>query len=61
MKQDYWHAHPATTTTSRLFCGAPSCSRMATYAWLTDEEEEQYRRGTRSFRVQRYRVLVEVM
>jgi len=33
---------------------------MATYDWLTDEEEEQYRRGERRFRVQRYRVLVQV-
>jgi hypothetical protein len=59
MRQDYPHAHPATST-HRLFCGAPHCPRMATYAWLTDAEEEQYRRGKRSFRVQRYRVLVEV-
>jgi hypothetical protein len=60
MRQNYPHAHPATTSTSRLFCGAPSCSRIATYAWLTNTEQEQYLRGERRFRVQRYRVLVEV-
>jgi hypothetical protein len=61
VRQNYAHPHPATTT-HRLFCGAPSCSRLATYALLSDEEEEAaYRRGERRFRVQRYRVQVEVM
>jgi hypothetical protein len=60
VRQNYAHPHPATTT-HRLMCGAPHCPRLATYAWLTDEEEEQYRRGVRRFRVQRYRVQVEVM
>lgn len=53
MKQDYVHPH-ATTEASpvnpRILCGATSCVRIAAI-WLTDAEEEEYRRGLRSFKV----------
>jgi hypothetical protein len=48
LKLDYTHLH--TPVGSSILCGAPTCNRPA-YVWLTDEEEQQYLRGVRNFRI----------
>jgi hypothetical protein len=35
---------------SGILCGAASCAAPA-YIWLTDEEEQQYLKGQRSFQL----------
>ena len=34
-----------------VICPAPNCSRHAFIIWLTDEEEKEYLRGERIFRL----------
>jgi hypothetical protein len=55
-KQPYPHCHTPTSISAvpRIPCGAPNCAREA-LIWLTDAEEDEYRRGLRRFRVLQYR------
>jgi hypothetical protein len=41
----------ALNTSSRVFCAKGNCTRLALVCWLTDEEEREYVRGERLFRV----------
>jgi hypothetical protein len=50
MKRDYAHFHTLARSVASLLCGAPTCTRPGS-VWLTEEEEHQYLRGQRSFRV----------
>jgi hypothetical protein len=51
LKQNYTHLHtPVPSMSSSILCGAPTCNRPAS-VWLTDEEEQQYLRGERNFRI----------
>jgi hypothetical protein len=55
-KQRYTHSHAPMTSMSfvpRILCGALKCTNLASI-WLSDEEEAQYRRGVRNFRVMRH-------
>jgi len=55
-KQSYRHPHVTTAVdaeTRRILCGAMNCTRVA-MLWLTDEEEEEYGHGRRSFTVLRH-------
>jgi hypothetical protein len=47
----YAHAHNLASTRSRIFCGEGACTAVAIVCWLTDEEEQQYISGERSFAV----------
>jgi hypothetical protein len=56
LKKQYPHEHaPVEGLANRrpILCGGPGCKRLA-LIWLTDEEEEQYRRGGRDFTVLRH-------
>ena len=51
LKLNYTHFHtPVPSVSSSILCGAPTCNRPA-YIWLTDEEQQQYLRGVRNFRI----------
>ena len=56
-KQRYPHPHTVAPESSthipRILCGTRLCTRPA-MIWLTDEEEERYHRGERSFSVIRH-------
>jgi hypothetical protein len=50
-KQNYAHVHvPLSFPPRHVICAKPACVRPA-YIWLTDEEEQQYLRGERNFRI----------
>ena len=53
MKDMYPHRHTPLSD-RRILCGARLCTGLASIM-LTDAEEEEYRRGGRSFRVQHHR------
>jgi hypothetical protein len=55
-KQRYPHAHMPVPPSSHIYCAASNCSGLA-MVWLTDEEEQEYLRGVRAFRVLRYRTV----
>jgi len=60
LKQDYAHFHtPAQAASTNILCGSPSCARPGCI-WLTDEEEQQYLCGQRSFRVSNRALSVQV-
>jgi hypothetical protein len=51
LKLNYTHFHtPVPSGSSSILCGSPTCNRRAS-VWLTDEEEQQYLRGVRNFRI----------
>jgi hypothetical protein len=60
LKQDYAHFHSlASAVAKNILCGAPSCARPGS-VWLTEEEEQQYLSGQRSFRISNYALDVRV-
>lgn len=60
LKQSYNHFHKlAFSVNSSVLCGSPSCARPGCL-WLTDEEEQHYLRGHRSFRISNRSLAVEV-
>jgi hypothetical protein len=59
-KVRYAHSHRLASTKSRIFCGSGNCTDLAIVCWLTDEEEQQYLGGERSFAVP-FRGMVRVM
>jgi hypothetical protein len=51
LKQDYPHCHTQVSSAGPdVVCGSPKCTRRA-FIWLTDDEQQQYLRGDRHFRV----------
>jgi hypothetical protein len=53
-KYDYTHAHTLLSSpSSNMICAGPGCVRLLSITWLTDEEERQYLRGQRFFRIGR--------
>ena len=51
LKHKYPHSHTlAVSVRFDVLCGSPSCAHRA-FIWLTDEEEQQYLSGQRSFAV----------
>ena len=59
LKRNYTHVHVASVN-SGILCGAPTCIRSACI-WLTDEEEQQYLDGERSFHYSNRAVQVQVI
>jgi hypothetical protein len=49
-KRQHPHHHRLVAGHDRIFCAAPNCRRAAD-VWLNDEEQAEYRRGRRWFRV----------
>jgi hypothetical protein len=49
----------ASDTSSRIFCATAKCTRLAFVCWLTHQEEREYVRGERLFKVP-VRGIVEV-
>ena len=51
LKHNYTYPHEQISLPANhvVFCGAKGCTRLA-MIWLTDDEEEQYVQGVRSFR-----------
>ena len=58
-KHKYAHCHKLEGG-ARIMCAAVKCTRPAAFIWLTDEEEQQYLRGARSFALPSRRWPVEV-
>jgi hypothetical protein len=56
----YAYCHKLADTKSRVFCGKGTCTGVAVVCWLTQEEEQQYVRGERSFAVP-FRGMVRVV
>jgi hypothetical protein len=51
LRRTYPHVHALAIPLSvSVLCGSPSCVRQA-LIWLTEEEEERYYHGQRSFRI----------
>jgi len=51
LRRSYPHVHAlAIPGNISVLCGSPSCARRA-LIWLTEEEEQQYFHGQRSFRI----------
>jgi hypothetical protein len=49
LKHEYPHFHTVADSVNILvLCGSPTCARRA-LIWLTDEEEQRYLDGQRSF------------
>jgi hypothetical protein len=46
----YPHQHQLAPGHDRVLCALPGCMREAD-AWLNDEEQSEYRRGQRMFRI----------
>jgi hypothetical protein len=61
LKHNYTHGHnPVASVNSRILCGAPNCVRSVCI-WLTDEEEQQYLNGQRSFQCSNHGGHVQVI
>ena len=50
LRHNYTHFHTPVPSATSILCGAPTCNRPASI-WLTDEEQQQYLRGVRKFRI----------
>ena len=60
LKRDYPHCHTqASSAGHNVICGSLNCTRHA-FIWLTDDEQQQYLRGKRHFRVSSYAPLVQL-
>jgi len=61
LKRNYTHVHNlVASVNSSILCGAPTCIGPACI-WLTDEEEQQYLDGERSFHYSNRAVQVQVI
>jgi hypothetical protein len=51
-RYNYTRAHKPLFLPSRVvICASRKCTRLASVIWLTDEEQQQYLRGERIFRL----------
>jgi hypothetical protein len=51
-RRTYVHAHKLSSPlTEKFLCAEPHCVRQVSIIWLTDEEEQEYLKGVRSFRL----------
>jgi hypothetical protein len=52
LKHNYTHPHDQISLPANhvVLCGASGCTQLA-MIWLTDDEEQQYVRGVRAFRI----------
>jgi hypothetical protein len=61
LKRNYSHVYNLVAfVNSSILCGASTCIRSACI-WLTDEEEQQYLYGQRSFQCSNHAVHVQVI
>ena len=61
LKRPYNHLHAqAPLVNSNILCGEPNCARPAPCIWLTEEEEQQYLSGQRSFRISNHATYVRL-
>ena len=59
LKHDYSHRHTLDGG-NPVICAALNCSSLVSSIWLTDEEEQQYLLGNRSFTIPFHRAVVLV-
>jgi hypothetical protein len=61
LKHNYTHVHNlVASVNSSILCGVPTCVRPACI-WLTDEEEQQYVYGQRSFQFSNHALHAQVI
>jgi len=58
LKHKYPYLHTPVPP-SNFLCGAPACALPA-FVWLTEEEEQKYLNGERSFRLSNHAVHVQL-